>query len=359
MDKILFVFEGVYNGGTEVATINLIKKLNKKNYDCFYTFFDKVNSDKDIIAKFNNTSKEVVLEKNKKYDYDYIIFCTSISICDNVENIFNNVKRKKIFFWFHYFWEDQINFLNEYGNKIDKIIAVSNSCKNKLEKEYGITKVVQVITNIFDIGQIKSNSLENIEEIQLNNIKVDENNKENKQQKNKEEKKKLNLLSVGRIAPIKGYDKLEEVSNILKNNDIEYDWYILGKSNPYEKEFNEKINKLINENKNIHILGHKDNPYKYMKNVDYVMVISKNETWSLVITEAKILGIPCISTNFDAVYEQIENNVNGYIFDINNLETFDKVCKDIKLDKYNVKYNLKKFKYDNEKQLNKWIKLLK
>ena len=335
MKKILFVFEGIYNGGTEVATINLIKKLNT-NYICHYSYFDKENSDKKVISSLNGISKEFINDENKEYYYDNIIFCTSI--VKDLKKYLKNIKSENVFFWFHYFWEDQINFINENKFNIDKIISVSDSCTKKLKQEYNITKEIITINNIFDIEEIKNKSLETV------NIK--------------QEKNKIKFLSVGRIAPIKGYDKLEDIIKIFEKNHIDFEWYILGKANAFEKEFNKKIDNIVKQNDNIHILGHKDNPYKYMKNVDYIIVLSQNETWSLVITEAKILTTPCITTNFEAAYEQIENKENGYIFDINNLKTFDDICKEIIKGKENIISNLKKFKYNNEKQLQKWYNIL-
>ena len=50
-----------------------------------------------------------------------------------------------------------------------------------------------------------------------------------------------------------------------------------------------------------------------MKSATAIMVLSDYESWSLVITEAKILGIPVIATDTSGAREQIINGKTGVI----------------------------------------------
>ena len=52
-------------------------------------------------------------------------------------------------------------------------------------------------------------------------------------------------------------------------------------------------------------LGFIKNPHKIVKQCDYSVLLSDDETWGLVLTEAMLLGVPCIATDFDVVFEQI------------------------------------------------------
>ena len=61
------------------------------------------------------------------------------------------------------------------------------------------------------------------------------------------------------------------------------------------------------------LLGLRENPYPYMKAADAVTVLSDYESWSMVITEAKILGIPVISTPTSGALEQIEDGETGIL----------------------------------------------
>ena len=44
MKKILFYLCGIYNGGTEIETLNLMKNLSKEEYELLYYYHDKQNS---------------------------------------------------------------------------------------------------------------------------------------------------------------------------------------------------------------------------------------------------------------------------------------------------------------------------
>ena len=49
----------------------------------------------------------------------------------------------------------------------------------------------------------------------------------------------------------------------------------------------------------------------------------------MVITEAMILGIPCIASDFDTAYEQIRDGYNGIILSRDNLDSYKKRINDI------------------------------
>ena len=80
-----------------------------------------------------------------------------------------------------------------------------------------------------------------------------------------------------------------------------------------------------------------------MKGAEAVMVLSDYESWSLVITEAQILGIPVIATNTSGAREQIIDGETGIIAEFNVLDIVDKVerfLKDQELQK-KIRKNLK------------------
>ena len=77
----------------------------------------------------------------------------------------------------------------------------------------------------------------------------------------------------------------------------------------------------------------------------------------MVITESKIVGTPCVVTNFDVVYEQIEDGKNGIILDMNN-EDYETLVQRMLDEKDTLKNNLKSFNYDIETILNKWNEIL-
>lgn len=61
------------------------------------------------------------------------------------------------------------------------------------------------------------------------------------------------------------------------------------------------------------LTGPLDNPYGVMRRADAVCVFSDHESWSMVITEARALGVPVIATRTSGALEQIRNGENGIL----------------------------------------------
>ena len=90
------------------------------------------------------------------------------------------------------------------------------------------------------------------------------------------------------------------------------------------------------------LCGADDNPYKYMKRAKAVMVLSDYESWSLVISEAKLLGVPVIATNTSGAQEQIVNGETRIItsFQVEEIaEEIEEFLNDLELQK-KIKKNL-------------------
>ena len=145
--------------------------------------------------------------------------------------------------------------------------------------------------------------------------------------------------------------------DILDEKEIKYDWYVLGTA--FDTKTLNEIQGIFRENKNVHFLGYKDNVYPYIKQMDYLVLLTDRESWGLVITEALMLGVPVISTNFVGVENQIRDKENGIIIDMENTNNcYNKSVDDIIKLKEKLKENVKDKKYDKEFIINKWIEIL-
>lgn len=337
MIKLLFYISGIYNGGTEIALYNLLSYIDKTKYDIYVTYTDIENSDIEMINKIKPYVNFINIED--KFSTDILIYCTDA--LNDKEILLENIKYKKSYFWFHYFWPSQEEFLKYTinNNLINGVIAVSQSTKERLLQLQDFTiqeNKILVIHNILNSDSILEKSLEPVT-MDLSD--------------------ELNLITVARLAPVKGYERVKYLADALIAKNVDFKWFILGKANNSEKEYERKIKKLLEPYKNIYFLGEQQNPYKYMKNCDYTVILSERETWSLVITESKILGIPCITTDFDGVTEQITPMENGIIISRENVNTYCDKVDDIINSKEKLKENLKNFKYDINNILNKWDEL--
>ena len=105
-------------------------------------------------------------------------------------------------------------------------------------------------------------------------------------------------------------------------------------------------------------VGFNDNPHNIVKQCDYSVLLSDEETWGLVLTEAMTVGVPCISSDFEAAFEQIKDGENGIILSRDNLDSYKDRIHDIVNNKDKYKLAVANYKYDNEIILEKWKELL-
>ena len=113
-------------------------------------------------------------------------------------------------------------------------------------------------------------------------------------------------------------------------------------------------------NNGIDILVFKlDNPHNIVKQCDYSVLLSDYETWGLVLSEAMILGVPCICTDFEVVYEQIEDSKNGIILSRENVSSYKDRVLEIVKSKEKFKNAVSKCDCNNDMILNKWESFLK
>jgi len=269
------------------------KKIINKNYDIEIAFKDGFTA---IFTAFGNTKKKI-----HWLHYDY-----------NTSN--PNAKYKKLF--------------KRILPTFDEIIAVSEGVMDDFNKLYSLQNKTRVISNLIDIDKIKNKSNER-------NIK-----KENK----------LEIISVGRLHTIKGYDIFIDAINKLKKdkylNNIKFKIYGDG---PEKDTLNQKIIEY-NLTGIITLEGKVNNPYIYIKNSDLFVLPSRYESFGLVIIEALTLHTPVLATNNSATSKLINNNINGMIVE-NSVDGIYNGLKDILMNPNKLKElkeNAKKYDYSEE-----------
>ncbi|MBR3132626.1 MAG: glycosyltransferase [Clostridia bacterium] len=103
------------------------------------------------------------------------------------------------------------------------------------------------------------------------------------------------------------------------------------------------------------MFGYRDNPYPYEKNADFLLCFSPYESWGNVISEAKVLGTPCVVTDFPSAKEQIEDGVNGVIVPL-DCRDYSVIVDRLIKEKSVLRDNLCGFRYINE--IEKWREIL-
>ena len=209
----------------------------------------------------------------------------------------------------------------EYYEKFNNIVAVSDYCKESIIKK--LPNMEHKIKIIYDIISPKL-----INEMSYENNSFDDNYKG------------IRILTIGRLVHLKGYDMAIEAAHRLKQEGYDFKWYSIG-----EGELRTKLEEIVREYglvDNFIFIGTTHNPYTYLRQCDIYVQPSRYEGFGMAIAEAKILNKVIVATDFNIVYNQLENNKNGKIVDMNG-ESLYMGIKEILEDKNLrriIKYNL-------------------
>lgn len=126
--------------------------------------------------------------------------------------------------------------------------------------------------------------------------------------------KKINIVSIGRIDPVKRFSSIPEIASKLKEQGISFDWWIIG-GVAVQEEY-QRLLKAINHYDVldcVHPIGALSNPYPYIKSCNMLVCLSLSETFNYTIAEAQAIGTPIVSTDFACVYEFVEHEKSGLV----------------------------------------------
>lgn len=163
--------------------------------------------------------------------------------------------------------------------------------------------------------------------------------------KNYQTKNKKYIVGIGRLTRQKNFNLLIDGFNHIQKKNNEYELIIIG-----EGEKRSELLKLIKSyklEKKIHLVGFKNNVYKYLKKAHCFILTSLWEDPGFVLIEAGLSNATVISSDCKNGPEEIlQNGKNGYLFKNNNLsdllEKFDDFEKENEVKLFKKKLNLKK-----------------
>ncbi len=334
MKRIMFFRPLFYMGGTEIAILNLISTLDLDNYKIYIGYTDD-SSDINLLNNYKPYAEVVKITKD--IEIDILINCSPYVSSFKSSEI---VKRKFTYLWFHHFGDSDDPILDnlECLENLDKIITVSNYSKNcLLNSKFGevIKDKVEVIYNVLNSKNILKKAEEKI------NIEL---------------AKDLNIVTISRLCPKKGFERIKYLLKLLIEKEINFKWFVIGGN--FDSVVEKEIQDLFVDYKEyISFTGFLDNPFPILKRCDYLALLSDEETWGLVITEAKILKVPSIVTDFDAAFEQVTDLKDGIVLS-RDFTTFNNRIDDIISKKRVLKSNLQNFKYYNKNIYKKWKNLI-
>jgi glycosyltransferase involved in cell wall biosynthesis len=340
MKKLLFVITQLYKGGAETALVNLLSRISPEDYvidliilnqypvkdavslipmlpeninvfdqwkKTFHIpIFYKIKRKLHYILQneFEHPSKAIQYVKEKNYDWAF-----HIGEWSSPKFVANYVRAKNKAAWIHTDLSRLNNFESadffSYDNKINYYIFVS---KNSLDASVAIFPQLKeksiVINNIVNDRFIKSQSNEFLPFSESLPV----------------------IVTCANIRPEKNHIRQIEVMAKLRDRGVRIKWLNLGSTADeglYRKLLIEIEKKNLSQD--FMFLGAVNNPYPYIKNASAVAVLSDYESWSMVITEAKILGVPVIATKTSGALEQLEHEVTGILCEFDSNDIADKM----------------------------------
>ena len=373
--KILFVIPEYSHGGTNKSLESLLSAIDEKRYEisifCLYedggVYYKNIfkpyiiaKSLLYVLAHDNVITRKVMgvamklfkdlsfnwlyrYEANRlqhKYKFDTVIAFQEGSATQFVSLINYPVNRIA---WVHCDYANRFTAIEKKSELslyclYNHIVSVSYSAVHSFNSIYPELKDrTKCIYNLIDCSYILRQSSQDVNFEKQGNC--------------------FNLISVGRFVAVKQFGLIPQIVQKLKLlTKKSFCWYIVGDGN--ERNMVESVISSMGLDKNIKILGAKDNPYPYFKQSDLYVCTSLSESFSYTIAESKTLHVPVLTNDFPVANEVVSPN-EGWICNVKDMAF---ILKDIIEDKNSIYSNVKKtidnFKYDNNAIVDTFCKLI-
>lgn len=315
--KVLFLIPTLGGGGAERVLVNLVNGLDKRKYEITLQsiFKSGVNSqfiDGSIthkqgrVKQFKGSTHLLKLFSRKLLfrlivgdGYDIVVSYLEGPAARIISGCLDNSVKKVG--WIHCVHKNDAEVYHSFRSKkeaeqcyqtFDVVSYVSERVKVEFLRYFPGVKNNKVIHNTNNDELIKAMAQEEITDTVFS--------------------KSINVMSVGRLIPVKGYDRLFEAHAKLIQEGLTHHLYVVG-NGELETDLKNKA-KELSVSDSIHLLGFKNNPYKYVSKADLFICSSYSEGFSTAVTEALILGKPVISTDVSGAKEMLgENNEYGLV----------------------------------------------
>lgn len=319
MIKVLFLIPTLSYGGAEKVLVNLANNMNTDKFDVtIQTLFD-VGVNRQYIKphvhyigglrKAFKGNSFVIKALPPRLLYKYIVKNKYDVIVSYLEGSTTRILSGcadtdiKRVAWVHIELNDKKSISNGFFKStmalkayrsFNKVICVSETVKKAFESTAGEQfSNICVLYNTNETSKIMELALESVDDVVFKNDTV-------------------NVCSVGKITPTKGYDRLIEVHRHLIDEGFKHHIYILGVGEQ-KAELEQKLKEYGLE-ESFTFLGFRDNPYKYVAKCDLYVCSSHREGFSTAVTESLIVGTPVVSTCCSGAYELLgKNNEYGIV----------------------------------------------
>ena len=133
------------------------------------------------------------------------------------------------------------------------------------------------------------------------------------------------IVTLGRLSAEKGQDIIPEVAAELAARGVDFHWYLVG-DGKLRSVIEEKAT-VLGVSDRVVLLGTKTNPYPYLKDADLYVQTSHYEGRCVVIDEAKVFGLPIVTTDVAGAREQLDGLENSRIVERNKEQILQAVLQ--------------------------------
>lgn len=340
MTHILFFIESLSGGGAEKVLVTLLKHLDYSQYEVTVMPFVDTGVFKNEIDK-------------SKVNYQPVLYVTK----NPLKHVWNKLKYKLIYQFFPC-WLVNRWIIPQKG--IDIYVAFTEGYSTKLLSYSPGKKVAWVHADLkTDPWTLKKDIYKSLEEEQLtyqrfnkvvcvskfveqtmkdyyhipqtltihNPIDTEDILQKAAQPSVVVNPITFNIVTVGRLVPQKGFDRLIAVIGRLNREGKDVQLYIIGEG--CERKHLESIIQKEGLRDIVHLIGYMNNPYSLMAKMDLFVCSSRAEGYSLVIAEAMVLGLPIVSTLCAGPKDLLEDGKNGILVDNNTDALYNGLCQAI------------------------------
>lgn len=361
--KILFVIPEYSHGGTNKSLEHLLHFIDKGKYSvsilCLYEDGGKL---------YREIFHPYIIRKSLLYRlaHDNVVTRKVMGLLMKLNHnvTFNWLylfEARRVQTKFHYdvaiaFQEGTATQFVSYMDKVEKRIAwIHCDYKNHIigkEPELDLYKkfdrvvsvsqcAVKSVINLMPTLKVKTSCI-------YNTIDVDEVERKSLQGGNPySDKNVFKILSVGRFVYEKQFYLIPDfVKELRQLTSHPFCWFIIG-DGLNRKATEEKV-KAYGLEKEIKILGQKENPYPYFRYADLHVCPSASESFSYTIAESKTLHVPVLCNDFPVSTEVVSPD-EGWICNVKNMPDMLARLLDDENHMYSkVKASLANYKYPNE-----------
>ena len=323
--KVLFLIHDLGHGGAEKVLVNLVNHLDRSKFDI------------TVIALFGGGVNEQFLKPDIHYK---AVFPKDFPGNSHVMKLFSPRLLHRLFVKEHY--DIEVSYLEGPSARIvsgcadrttklvswihveqhtkqraskafrsyresvacyrcfDRTICVSQTVKEDFLSIYPMLERVDVLYNTNETDQILALKDEPVEADVFSEGEI-------------------RLCGVGKLMPMKGFDRLARIHKRLRDEGYPVHSYVLG-IGPEKEKLEAYLAEHHLEN-SFTLLGYQTNPYKYVAKCDLFVCTSFAEGFSTAATEALIVGTPVCTVEVSGMKEMLGENDEYGVVTENNEET--------------------------------------